>query len=121
MKADEILRLGIETLIQRGLDRDQPDGERSMAAVVGAFGALTDIELTEQQGWLFMALVKIKRSQSGRADHDHYVDGANYIALAGEAALTQEKPDLSHQQQLSKNPFAVMVDMARQTFPPGAE
>lgn len=87
MSADEILHLGVETLIQRGLDRDQPGGERSMADVVIAFNTLTSLQLSEQQGWLFMALVKIKRSQSGRADHDHYVDGANYIALAGEAAL----------------------------------
>lgn len=58
-----------------------------MPAVVVAFEALTGHALTEQQGWLFMALIKIKRSQTGAADLDHYVDGANYLALAGEAAL----------------------------------
>lgn len=87
MRADEILDAAAQVLLQRGLQRDQPEGERSMPAVVVAFEALTGHALTEQQGWLFMALIKIKRSQTGAADLDHYVDGANYLALAGEAAL----------------------------------
>lgn len=92
MNAPEILRTGLEVLEQRGIERDQPDGERSMPAVVEAFRALTGHSLTEQQGWLFMALIKIKRSQSGEPDVDHYIDGANYFALAGEAALASPPP-----------------------------
>ena len=88
--APDILRAGLAVLEQRGQQRDQPGGERSMPAVVDAFHALTGIAMTDQQGWLFMALVKIKRSQTGRPDVDHYVDGANYFALAGEAALLPE-------------------------------
>lgn len=87
MKADDILQEGRKLLVQRGVQRDQPEGERSMPAVIAAFNALSGHQLTEQQGWLLMALVKIKRSQTGKPDADHYVDGANYIALAGEAAL----------------------------------
>lgn len=87
--APDILRTGLQVLDQRGIQRDQPTGERSMPAVVRAFAELTGHQLSEQQGWLFMALVKIRRSQSGRPDVDHYVDGANYIALAGEAALNE--------------------------------
>lgn len=87
MKADDILQEGRKLLVQRGVQRDQPEGERSMPAVIAAFNALTNHQLTEQQGWLLMALVKIKRSQTGKPDSDHYVDGANYLALAGEAAL----------------------------------
>lgn len=90
MKADDILQEGRKLLVQRGVQRDQPEGERSMPAVIAAFNALTNHQLTEQQGWLLMALVKIKRSQTGKPDADHYVDGANYIALAGEAALAKE-------------------------------
>lgn len=85
--AIDILQLGVLTLEQRGRDRDQPDGERTMPSVVRAFEALTGHALDEQQGWLFMALIKVKRSQSGKPDLDHYVDGANYFALAGESAL----------------------------------
>lgn len=87
MKADDILQEGRKLLVQRGVQRDQPEGERSMPAVIAAFNALTNHQLTEQQGWLLMALVKIKRSQTGTPDPDHYIDGANYVALAGEAAL----------------------------------
>lgn len=82
-----ILSMAQHILAERGKQRDQPGGERSIPAVVGAFNALTGHALTEQQGWLFMSLVKIKRSQTGSPDIDHYVDGAAYFALAGEAAL----------------------------------
>jgi hypothetical protein len=99
--ASDILQLGLQVLEQRGVERDQPGGERSMPAVVEAFHALTGHVLSEQQGWLFMALVKIKRSQSGRPDIDHYVDGANYFALAGEAALTEPRITLTPEGELA--------------------
>lgn len=88
MKADQILRAGLDILVERGEQRDQPGGERTIPSVVAAFNALTGHSMTEQQGWLFMALVKVRRSQTGKPDADHYVDGANYFALAGEAALS---------------------------------
>lgn len=87
MKADQILRAGLDILVERGEQRDQPGGERTIPSVVAAFNALTGHTMTEQQGWLFMALVKVRRCQTGKPDPDHYVDGANYFALAGEAAL----------------------------------
>ena len=83
-----ILLMAQRILEERGQQRDQPGGERSIPAVVAAFNALTGHSLTEQQGCLFMSLVKIKRSQTGKPDVDHYVDGAAYFALAGEAALS---------------------------------
>ncbi len=88
MKADQILRAGLDILVERGEQRDQPTGERTIPSVVAAFNALTGHTMTEQQGWLFMALVKVRRCQTGKPDPDHYVDGANYFALAGEAALS---------------------------------
>jgi hypothetical protein len=42
--------------------------------------------MTEEQGWLFMALLKMVRSQQGELRMDSYEDGAAYFALAGEAA-----------------------------------
>ena len=99
--APDILRAGLQVLAQRGIERDQPDGERSMPAVVRAFAELTGHALSEQQGWLFMALVKIRRSQSGRPDADHYVDGANYLALAGEAALNEPRFTLTRAGELA--------------------
>jgi hypothetical protein len=86
MKPEDILLEGATILRERGQQRDQPDGERSIPAVVAAFAALTGITLTPAQGWLFMTLVKMKRAQTGRPDADHYIDGAAYVALMGEAA-----------------------------------
>lgn len=87
MNAPEILQAGIRTLQQRGEQRDKPEGERSMPAIVQLFETLTGHELTERDGWLFMTCLKLVRMQTGAPDRDHFIDGANYIALAGEAAL----------------------------------
>lgn len=65
---------------------DKPEGERSMGATVAAFKAVTGHQMTEEQGWLFMALLKAVRSQQGGYRADSYEDGAAYFALAGEAA-----------------------------------
>lgn len=88
MKADDILRAGLDTLVQRGVDREKPKGERSMPAIVRVFEAITGIRLSEREGWLFMVCLKLVRMQSGKPDADHYLDAANYIALMGEAALS---------------------------------
>lgn len=57
-----------------------------MAKTVAAFNALTGASLTETQGWTFMAVLKLARASQGRLQMDDYVDGAAYIALAGESA-----------------------------------
>lgn len=62
-----------------------------MAATVGAFLAVSGVSLTEEQGWLFMALLKAVRSQQGNYRADSYEDGAAYFALAGEAAARDIK------------------------------
>src|SRR5690606_3707051 len=66
-------------------------GERSMCATVEAFRAITGIRVTQEQGWLFMALLKAVRSQQGDYRADSYEDGAAYFALAGEAAARYRK------------------------------
>lgn len=85
MKADEILDRAAETIIQRGTERDQAGGERSMARIVAAFNAITGHQLTEREGWLFMIQLKAVRACTGSAirDDDH-IDGAAYFALMGE-------------------------------------
>lgn len=86
MKAHEILATSKSILDVRAKTYDSPSGERSMAATVAAFKAVTGHELTEEQGWLFMALLKAVRSQKGVYRLDSYQDGAAYFALAGETA-----------------------------------
>lgn len=84
--APEILTAGIRHMEDRAATYDKPEGERSMATTVAAFNAITGHELTEEQGWLLMVLLKATRSQQGSYRADSYEDGAAYFALAGEAA-----------------------------------
>jgi len=88
---ESIESLPIRTLYQAAMcidDRAEQrdvEGERSMEATVGAFNQMFDTNLTEEQGWHFMVLLKMARSKGGKYRQDDYVDGAAYFALAGES------------------------------------
>jgi len=84
--AHEILQAAQKHMDDRARTYDKPEGERSMSATVEAFNAITGVDMTEEQGWLFMAVLKAVRSQQGDYRADSYEDGAAYFALAGEAA-----------------------------------
>lgn len=72
---------------ERGKDYDTEGGERSMAAVVGAFNALFGTNMTETQGWQFMALLKMRRLHSAPSHHeDSALDQVSYSALAAESS-----------------------------------
>lgn len=66
-------------------------GERSISKTISAFKIITDDGLmnTDERGWLFMALLKMVRAQSGNLRMDSYEDGAAYFALAGESAAVE--------------------------------
>ena len=85
--AANILNAALSHMRDRAATYDKPEGERSMGATVDAFLAVTGVSMTEEQGWLFMALLKAVRSQQGAYRADSYEDGAAYFALAGEAAV----------------------------------
>jgi hypothetical protein len=87
--APEILRTAIGHMEERAATYDQPQGERSMGKTVQMFNTLTEHGLTEEQGWLFMACLKMVRAQAGRYRADSYEDGAAYFALAGESAAQE--------------------------------
>lgn len=86
--ADEILQIAEETIAQRGVmyDSTGQQQERSMGKVVAMFNALTGHELTREQGWKFMCLLKLARSEQGEFSLDSFIDLAAYAALAGEEA-----------------------------------
>ena len=86
MKAPEFLQAALGHMQDRASTYDKPDGERSMGRTVGAFNAITSHALTEEQGWLFMGLLKMVRSQSGDFKADNFEDEAAYAALRGECA-----------------------------------
>ena len=87
MSAHDILAAAAAHMQDRAATYDKPEGERSMNSTVLAFAAVTGVLMTEEQGWIFMALLKAVRSQQGAYRADSYEDGAAYFALAGEAAV----------------------------------
>ena len=90
--AAKILSEAIKTMEVRGSLYDSKSvgskEERSMLKTVKMFEVLTGVSISEEQGWKFMAVLKLVRSETGNASHkDNYLDGAAYMALAGETAL----------------------------------
>jgi hypothetical protein len=76
---------------QRGEQYDKASGERSMAQAVQAFNAITGGHaLTEADGYLLMALLKMVRDNHRELPHtDSIEDLIAYAALYGEARLKQ--------------------------------
>lgn len=91
-KAPDILTAALSHMQDRAATYDKPEGERSMPATVVAFNALTGHNLTAEQGWLFMTVLKLCRTQQGGHRSDNYEDGAAYFALMGEQAAVDRKP-----------------------------
>lgn len=90
MKANNILENAMKHLKDRGKTYDSNEGERSIANVVECFNTITGFNLTYEQGWLFMVLLKVVRSQQGEFKLDSYEDGAAYFALMGEEASEED-------------------------------
>lgn len=89
------LEAAVKEMKDRAIQRDTPSdgakgggGERSMAATVRAFNALTGKNLTEAEGWEFMILLKLVRGRQGAFRADDYVDAAAYAGLLGECEST---------------------------------
>ena len=91
MKAEEILTKAAGHLADRAKTYDKPQGERSMEKTVQMFNTLTGTQLTTEQGWLFMVILKMVRSQQGEYKADNFEDGAAYFALAGERTSGPKK------------------------------
>lgn len=87
-QAHEFLETAAGHLKERGITYDkQGTQERSINKTVDMFKALTGVQITYEQGWLFMACLKMVRSQQNDTFHkDSFEDCCAYIALAGEAS-----------------------------------
>ena len=90
-KASEILTAAAAHLKARESTYDSPGGERSIQKTVRLFEEATGIKMSEEQGWLFMLMLKVVRSQQGDYRADSYEDGSAYFALMGEAASLSER------------------------------
>lgn len=86
VNAADVVKQAAQHMEDRAATYDKPEGERSMAKTVAMFNVLTGNYLTEEEGWYFMALLKMVRSQQGDFKLDNYEDGAAYFALAAETA-----------------------------------
>lgn len=89
MKAPEILTRSAEIMAERAKQYDSPEGERSMGKAVAAFNAITGHKLSEANGWLLMALLKMVRDNTTEKPHEDSInDLVAYGALYGEARLS---------------------------------
>ena len=90
--AQGFLEAALETLNQRGKDYDKPAGERSAASVATAFNAITGRNVTEQEVWLILQLVKDVRQwqQPDRYHADSALDSVAYAALKAEALASRQ-------------------------------
>jgi hypothetical protein len=106
MKAHEWLRAGADKLDERGEEYDQPEGERSMPAVMIAFNAITGEKLDARHGWLLMHLLKKKRLWTNpKVFHrDSAVDSSPYDALEHEEWDNKFARELLETGQLSDAP-----------------
>lgn len=87
VSAKSLLEKAASLIENRAIERDKPNGERSMARCVVAFNSMTGKGLTEEEGWLFMQYLKHSRSREGAFRQDDYEDDIAYSALRAEAAI----------------------------------
>jgi hypothetical protein len=97
MNAKEFLDKAATHMQDRASTYDKPQGERSMTTTVGAFNAINGTRMTEEQGWMFMELLKIVRSMQGEYKADNYEDAVAYAALRGECASAHRGEPLLNQ------------------------
>jgi len=84
--AERILEAGLGHMQDRAVTYDNPHGERSIGKTVDMFNVLYGLELTEEQGWAFMNILKLVRTSQGEFKLDNFEDMAAYAGLMGEAA-----------------------------------
>jgi hypothetical protein len=83
--APTLLKRAAEIMEERGRQYDAEGGERSMMRTVNAFNAITGGNMTEAQGWLFMACLKqVRQWQKPEYHADSAEDGIAYAALLAE-------------------------------------
>ena len=119
-RAQDLLHRAASLMDERGKQYDQPSGERSMLAAVTAFNAIAGYHLTEADGFLLMALLKMVRDQQRETPHrDSIEDLVAYASLYGEARLhgeaqrkqEQKEPEV---QQYTREQMVQKIAMAHQ-------
>jgi hypothetical protein len=92
ISAIEFLERAADLMLERAQEYDSPEGERSMGRTVAAFNVLTGNILSEQEGWMFMMLLKLARqAQNDEWHQDSSEDAIAYAALMAEAWQNREE------------------------------
>lgn len=92
MTAPAFCQKAADLMAERGKTYDKGGkAERSMAATVTAFNAITGRDLSEPEGWLLMSLVKrVRQYQNPSFHRDSAEDAVAYAALEAEALAAEE-------------------------------
>ena len=93
-RIEEIIDDVKKTISDRGKERDMEDGERTIPRCVTAFNSITGYTLSNEDGWLFMQLLKMCRSAQGAYKYDDFRDGIGYAALRAEEAQMAHADDI---------------------------
>jgi hypothetical protein len=69
-------------------DRHATHGDKTLnhVNIAKLWSAYKDVEFTAHDVAVMMALLKVARTKLGNLNQDDYVDGAGYLAIAGEIA-----------------------------------
>ncbi len=90
--AQTILDSAGKIMQARGKQYDCPNGERSMAAAITAFNAITRYSLAEADGWLLLQILKdVRQWRSLEYHRDSAEDCVAYAALKAEALSFSSK------------------------------
>jgi len=90
MKAEELLNSTNDLFQEMGKECNSSDGERSMKETIIAFNSLTGKTLTESDGMLILALLKIARDQKRNITKNSTgKDIVAYATLYAEARLSE--------------------------------
>ena len=114
--AEGLLEDGLKVLSERGKQYDSAGkSERSMEKIVAAFKIITGKDLTEAEGWMFMAVLKQVRSFQRPGFHaDSAQDFVCYSALYGEAKAKEGGPQGEVlTKQASIKPLTSVAEMAK--------
>lgn len=84
--APQVLQAALGHMQDRATTYDSAAGERSMGKTVAMFNTLYGKDLTEEQGWAMVCLLKMFRSSQGDFRLDNYEDLAAYAGLMAEGA-----------------------------------
>lgn len=105
MKATEYLMHGIKIMKQRAKDRNpEASEERQITATRKIYEAIQNKNTIDNDydGWMWMAALKLARAQNG-FNHDDYIDGINYLALAAESRATDGEKNVEEDSDYFKS------------------